>query len=275
MFCVATSFYQSFRNMSILLPDLFLICEKYYTLPAGVVLGRRFRVQERSGTVKRILWMIEACFLVLEAAKEIYYAIDNGGYRWDMFPMQICSIVFIVLPVALVCRDGFMKDSILGFIGFCSLEGAVFYLCNPTAAMNAQYILLSVHSFLWHWMMILTGTFIIVSFDLLRKEPLKILLGSYTVWFVFAIAAAVVNNIANANVPQLHIDYYHIGYVKVVYPLLNLIFPYPKPYMLFFLSFLVYFALGTAAVYYAARGICRLNHIIFRKDGRRAMHEIG
>ena len=32
MFVMVTSFYQSFRNMSILLPDLFLICEKYYTL---------------------------------------------------------------------------------------------------------------------------------------------------------------------------------------------------------------------------------------------------
>ena len=32
MFVVVTSFYQSFWNMSILLPKLFLICEKYYTL---------------------------------------------------------------------------------------------------------------------------------------------------------------------------------------------------------------------------------------------------
>lgn len=225
---------------------------------AGVMLGRKLREREHRVAVRRILWGIEIGFVVLEFAKEAYYAISGGGYRWDLFPMQICSVIFLVLPIALLCRDGIVKDSILGFIGFCSLTGAVFYLCKPAVALSSRYIIFSMHSFLWHWMMILTGTFVIVSFDLLKKKPLRILLGSYTVWLVFAVLSAVVNNIMHVTAPELHIDYYHIGYEKVVYPLLNLVFPYPEPYLPFFLVFLVYFAAGTVAVYYAAVGICRL-----------------
>lgn len=232
---------------------------------AGVLLGRKFRAKDCEKTVTRLLWGIELCFLVLEVSKETYYAIASGSYRWDMFPMQICSVIFLVLPIALVCKDGLVKDSILGFNGFCSLAGAVFYLCNPTVALNSQYILLSVHSFFWHWLMIMTGTFLIVSFDLLHKDARRLLIGSYTVWFIFAIIAAVVDNIAYVTAPELNIDYYHIGYVKVVYPVLNLIFRYPEPYLLFFLTFLVYFALGTVCVYYAAKGVCRLDHR-FRKN---------
>lgn len=242
---------------------------------AGVLLGRKFKAKECCEKVRRILWIIEACFVALEAAKEIYYAIASGGYRWDMFPMQICSIIFLVLPIALVCRSGVVKDSIFGFIGFCSLAGAVFYLCNPTAALHAPYILLSLHSYLWHWLMIMTGTFIIVSFELLKKDRKSLLLGSYTVWFIFAVIAAVANNIAHATAPQLNIDYYHIGYVKVIYPLLNLIFKHPEPYIPFFLSFLLYFALGTIAVYYAAKGLCGMDRKILKKSGRKVTNEIG
>lgn len=225
--------------------------------------------------MKLILWIIEACFIVLEIVKEVYYAVDSGGYRWDLFPMQICSIIFLVLPVALLCKDGIVKDSILGFIGFCSLASAVFYLCNPAAAITTPYILLSIHSFFWHWMMIMTGTFVIVSFDLLHRNTIKTLVGSYTVWLIFAVISAVVNNIANSIAPNLKIDYYHIGYAKVIYPVLKLIFQYPEPYLVFFFSFLVYFALGTIGVYYAAKGVCRLNHIIFRKKESEVADEVG
>lgn len=232
---------------------------------AGVVIGRKFKANECGDKVKLILWIIEICFVTLEVAKETFYSVESGAYRWDMFPLQVCSIIFLVLPVALICKDGIVKDSVLGFIGFCSLEAAVFYLCNPTAALHAQYIWLSVHSFFWHWLMIMTGTFIIVSFDLLKKNTLRIIAGSYSVWFAFAIISAIIDNIANVTVPHLHIDYYHIGYEKIVYPLLNLIFEYPTPYIPFFLCFITYFAIGTVGVYYAAKGICALNHLIFRK----------
>ena len=241
---------------------------------AGVALGRKYKANECGRKVKRILWIIEICFVTIEAAKEIYYAIASGGYRWDMFPMQICSIIFIVLPIALVCRDGLVRDSILGFIGFCSLTGAVFYLCNPTAALNAPYILLSIHSYVWHWLMIMTGTFVIVSFDLLKKDKIRLLTGSYTVWFIFGVIAAVANNLAHTFAPQLNIDYYHIGYVKVIYPLINLIFKYPEPYIPFFICFAIYFALGTVAVYYAARGIGRLNQTIYNSR-RKVANEAG
>lgn len=242
---------------------------------AGVVLGRKYKARECGARVKRLLWGVEICFIVLEAAKEIYYAIVSGGYRWDLFPMQICSILFLVLPIALLCRDGVVKDSILGFIGFCSLAGAVFYLFNPSVALAAPYILLSLHSYLWHWLMIMTGTFVLVSFELLKKDKVRMLVGSYTVWFIFAVIAAVINNIAHVTAPELNIDYYHIGYVKVVYPALNLIFQYPEPYIPFFLTFIVYFALGTVAVYYAAKGICRLDHAYLKKKGRVIEDEAG
>lgn len=240
----------------------------------GVLVGRKFKAKDDEKKAKTILWIVEICFIVLEGAKETYYAIENGGYRWDLFPMQICSIIFLVMPIAILCKNGIVKDSILGFIGFCSLAGAAFYFCNPTVALNSKYIILSMHSYIWHWLMIATGTFIIVSFDLLKKDTLRMLVGSYTVWFIFAILAAIINNVCYKLAPELNIDYYHIGYVKVVYPVLNLLFKYPEPYTLFFITFIVYFALGTVGVYYIAKGIRNLNHKIFKKNEENIANEM-
>lgn len=237
---------------------------------AGVLLGRKFKAAEKGKQVKLVLWIFEGCFIALEAAKEIYYAVENGGYRWDMFPMQICSILFLVLPVALLCKDGIVKQAVLSFIGFCSLAGAVFYLCNPAVALASEYVLLSLHSFFWHWLMISVGTFIMVSYDLLNTDTKKTLLGSYAVWLIFAFLSAIANNVAYITAPELNIDYYHIGYVKVIYPVLNILFRYPDPYIPFFICFLIYFALGTLGIYYAAKGICKLNHVIFKKERRNA-----
>lgn len=241
---------------------------------AGVLLGRRYKAGTNARQAKLILWIAEACFVALEIVKETYYAVENGGYRWDMFPLQICSILFFVLPVALLCRDGAVRDAALAFAGFGSLEGAIFYFFNPAAALTAPLVLLSVHSFFWHCLMIMTSLFVVVSFDLLQKSALRMIAGSYAVFLLFAVLAAVIDNITHLTVPELHIDYYHIGYEKVVYPLLNLLFKSPEPYLVFFFVFLVYFALGTAWIYYAVKGVCLLNRRIFKKDGGVA-HEIG
>ncbi len=222
----------------------------------GYFLGKKFKENKKNRYA--FLLISEIAFIVLEIAKEAFYAIENGGYRWDMFPMQICSIILFVLPVVLIVKDGVVKDSALGFIGFCSLAGAIFYFFNPTAALNTPYILLSVHSFLWHWLMIATGVFVIVAFGLLRKNVLRVLIGSYAVWLVFGVVAAVANNVAYAVSPELGIDYYHIGYVKVIYPLLNILFKTPEPYVPFFLCFMIYYAVGTVLIYCAAVGVSKL-----------------
>lgn len=232
----------------------------------GVLIGRKFKAKDNEKKTKMVLWIIEITFVVLETVKEVYYAIASNGYRWDLFPMQICSVIFFAIPVALVCKEGFVKDSLLGFIGICSFAGAIFYFVNPAAAVNQKYIILSLHSFSWHWLMILTGTFTIVSYDLIKKDKKSMLFGSYAIWIFFAIVSAVVNHICHEVAPELNIDYYHIGYVKVIYPVLSLIFKYPEPYLLFFFVFIVYYALGVITIYYSILGVNKLNHKIFKKS---------
>ena len=231
----------------------------------GVLLGRKFKETSDKGKAILILSVAEAALVLLEVVKQIFYTLESGSYRWDMFPMQICSVIIFVLPVAIIAKRGVVKNSALGFVGFCSLAGAIFYFFNPAAAFNTPYVLMSLHSFLWHWIMIATGTFVIVSFDLLRKSTVGMLVGSYAVWFVFAVVAAVSNNVANFYAPELNVDYYHIGYVKVIYPLLNIVFKRPEPYVPFFLCFLVYYALGTVAIYFAAKGVTKFNNKLFPK----------
>ena len=66
----------------------------------GVLLGRKLKDNKKGVSV--CLWIAEISLIVLEAVKEIFYAVENGGYRWDMFPMQICSIIVFVLPIVML-----------------------------------------------------------------------------------------------------------------------------------------------------------------------------
>ncbi len=228
----------------------------------GVFLGKKYPVRKCERKSTTIIFITEMVLVTIELFKQIFLAASNSYYDWNNFPFQICSMIVYVLPILLISKNELEKEAVQGFIVFFCLAGAVFYFFKPAAALKTPYILISLQSFLWHWLIIGIGSFIVSSYELFKKKQLHILLGGYALFITIAILAAIIDYNAYLKNPNLGLNYFYIAYgQKPFYPILNLIFTTYKPYFLYFGCFIIYFGIGALAIY----GISVLVHIVLEK----------
>lgn len=124
---------------------------------------------------------LECFFLLSEIGKQflLTFVLYGGNYNWWYFPFQLCSLPMYLLPVYLYSGRSLTRDrppsdrspgmpagkgstslrsSILTFFMTYSLLGgiAVFF---DTSGMHYPLVLLTVHSYLWHILLILLGIY--------------------------------------------------------------------------------------------------------------------
>lgn len=102
---------------------------------------------------------------ILMAASEIWkqltltFLINHGSYDWWYFPFQLCSIpmyICLILPAISDKKYPSLHHILLTFLmDYCLLAGIFAFF--DTSGMHYDYAPLTVHSFLWHILMILIG----------------------------------------------------------------------------------------------------------------------
>lgn len=84
------------------------------------------------------------------------FSVNDGIYDWWYFPFQLCSLpMYLMTALPLLKSDG-AKRIVLTFLMTFSLLGgiAVFF---DTSGMHYPLPILTVHSYLWHILLIVTG----------------------------------------------------------------------------------------------------------------------
>ena len=224
----------------------------------GAFLGNKYKMNTNRKEASTILLVVEAILIVSEIFKQIFLAL-NGGFEWERFPFQICSLIVYIIPIISFVKNEKIKDALTGFLAFFCMTGGLFYFVKPAAALNTPYMLISLQSFIWHWLIIFTGVFVIFSYRLFEKSQLRIIVGPATLFIILSIIAGVVDYILFSVAPELNVNYFYISYgAKPFYPVLNLIFKEQHPYLLYFVCFLIYYIAGACIIY----GISRAVHII-------------
>ena len=96
------------------------------------------------------------------------FLVGHGVYNLWYFPFQLCSIpmyVFLVLPFA---RPEKVRRALLCFIMCYALLGGTIVFAD-TSGLHYSYAPLTVHSYLWHFLMI--GTAIFSGIVFFREQP--------------------------------------------------------------------------------------------------------
>ena len=96
------------------------------------------------------------------------FLVGHGVYNLWYFPFQLCSIpmyVFLVLPFA---RPEKVRRALLCFIMCYALLGGTIVFAD-TSGLHYSYAPLTVHSYLWHFLMIGTAVFSGIVF--FREQP--------------------------------------------------------------------------------------------------------
>lgn len=243
---------------------LFHICGIVFAVVLGVVgylLGKKYPYEKYSKKIDGGLSITGGLLIILEILKTIFVTnvVNNGSFILASLPFQICDLPIYMLASLWLLKNDKVKNSFLGFISFFGTGSAIFYYVKPVAALNPEYIFLSVYSFFWHSVLICIGIFSIVSYSLCKKGGIKTLVNGYCCWLVCALIALVVNEVNNIINPDSLVNFFYINSKEATfYPLLNLIFnPDPKPYFLYFVAFLIFYGLGGLLIYNLAKLIDR------------------
>ena len=223
-------------------------------LALGIVLGIKAKGNSRSRD--RAMTILGFVFVALEIFKITFRLIVKEGADLTLIPFQICSIPMYLLPFIYFMKEGKLKQAFVGYVSFQSFTSAFFYFVRPAAALNTAYVAITVHSVLWHSLMVASGVYAMIAYGLLTKEGFRSFLYSYNLWVVTVLIAVILNDILITANPGTQLNLFYIASNSTFkYPLLSILFKKPRPYSLFLLVYLVYYFIGGFSVYGIGYGI--------------------
>lgn len=147
----------------------FFLCGLLVVVPTAIFLS--CRVRERQGD--RILFAVGIFLALSEVYKQFFYTFyyGNGGYQWHMFPFQLCSTPMYLCLLLPFVRKNKIRRSINGFlVSFGLMGGFVSYLSPESMCRNTWNMTL--HSFLWHMLLIFIGLY--AGFRMVRTRELTL-----------------------------------------------------------------------------------------------------
>lgn len=108
--------------------------------------------------IDKLFFITGIIMLISEIIKQLLltFAIGGGKYNWWYFPFQLCSIPMYILLIYPWIRRRTAKLSMLCFImSYTLLSGMMAFA--DTSGMRYPLVILTVHSYAWHILLIVIG----------------------------------------------------------------------------------------------------------------------
>lgn len=123
------------------------------------------RHQKRNGhRFRSLLFFCGLILAVCELYKQafLYVVVFHHSYNWWYFPFQLCSVPMYLCLLLPLLPDGRMRTSVLTFLQDFGILGGIMALLVPDGFLW-EYITLTCHGFLWHFLLIFIGFYIAFS----------------------------------------------------------------------------------------------------------------
>lgn len=85
-----------------------------------------------------------------------YYCIDDRGYKWWIFPFQMCSVPMYLCLIAPLLKPGRVTKAMYNFMMIYNLLGGFITFFEPSG-INLSYWGLTLHAYTWHMMLVFIG----------------------------------------------------------------------------------------------------------------------
>ncbi|MBC5745585.1 YwaF family protein [Lachnospiraceae bacterium MD308] len=160
----------------------------------------------------RFLFVCGIVMLLSEIWKQycITFIINKHFYNWWHFPFQLCSIpMYLCLLLPFVSEK--IREVFLTFLMTFSLMGGIFTFFD-TSGLHHSYAPLTVHSYLWHILLIIIG--ITAGLCQRKKNTAGIFSGSVICYLICCIIATLFNIIFHSygTINMFYISpYYKMG----------------------------------------------------------------
>lgn len=111
--------------------------------------------------VKFLYGGIGSFLFISEIYKQLFYyfIINDGSYEWWIFPFQLCSIPMYFCLALPFIKDKAIIRGIETFLLDFNLLGGILAFVEPSGILH-PYLILTLHGFIWHILIIFLGFFI-------------------------------------------------------------------------------------------------------------------
>ncbi len=227
-----------------------------FTVAMCLIFGRK-----HSAKVDRWVVGVFAILLLLgEIFKQLFWFEFYDYYRWEIFPFQFCSVPIYVSLFATFVPCEKVREVCYRFLAFFGIIGGLSVMLVPSAVLYTYFVAISIHSMVWHSILIAMGAYLIVSRGYGKK--IKELFAPFFMFLGF-VAMAIVGNIL---VYKLHLGteacqpgdnlsmFYLSPYYPTQFPLLGAVQEFSYP--VFVLTYVAIFTCFSLIVWGVAR-LCR------------------
>jgi len=120
---------------------------------------------------KKILFISSIFLIVTEIYKQLFYffVIGNGSYVFWIFPFQLCSLPMYLGVILYFSKSNLVSSSIKNFMCVFSFLGGVASYLEPSG-MHHEYVTLTLHSYIWHLVLVFIGLYIFLSCDVCNTK---------------------------------------------------------------------------------------------------------
>ena len=205
---------------------------------------------------RRVIGVFAALLVLCEVFKQLFWFAFYGYYRWEIFPFQFCSVpIYISVFAALVPSDK-VREVCYRFLAFFGIIGGIAVMAVPTAVLYTYFVSISIHSMVWHAILITMGAFLIVSRGYGRN--FKELLAPF-IMYLGCIVTAIIGNIlvyklhlgTDACQPGDNLSMFYISpYYPTQLPVLGIVQEFSYP--LFVVCYIAFFSALTLLVWFTA-----------------------
>ena len=157
----------------------------------------------------RLLFFCGLFLAVSEVYKQLFLtlAVHPGVYDWWYFPFQLCSIpMYLCLLLPFLPAGG--RKAVCAFLQDFGLLGGFLALAEPSGLMH-PYITLTLHGFIWHFVLIFAGFTAAFSGEAGRRA--RDFLPGLSIFLVCCLIALFINWAAgpDTNIAMFYISPYH------------------------------------------------------------------
>jgi len=210
-----------------------------------VALCKLFATKHSESMDRKVVGTFAVLLVLGEVFKQLFWYEYYGYYRWEIFPFQFCSVPIYISVFATLVPSDKVREVCYRFLAFFGIIGGIAVMAVPSAVLYTYFVPISIHSMIWHSILIAMGVYLIVSRGYGRK--LKELLTPFYM-YLGCIAMALIGNVlvyklhlgSDACQPGDNLSMFFLSpYYPTQFPLLGAVQEFCYP--LFVLIYIVIF----------------------------------
>lgn len=114
---------------------------------------------------RRLLLILSLTLIVAEVFKLFFliYALRDGEFWWGELSFQLCSVPMYLCFLSAIVQPGKLEGAMLAFLLYFGTLGGIAAYVEPSGMTWIPYLQITLHSFVWHLLLIFLGFYLFFS----------------------------------------------------------------------------------------------------------------